>query len=126
MVTKIYKSIITAIFISASLLVCLSATAAALSPAATLSSANKILAITPCGGGGNQGRYTPSIDIGCSGKGNPIMDSMFGIIHFLSDGVGLIVIASMIWAGIQYSSTRGDPQASTNAMKRIQSNVIAL
>ena len=67
-----------------------------------------------------------SINIGCKSKGNPIMDATFGIIRFLSDGVGIVVVASTVYAGIQYSSSRGDPNASAQAIKRIQSNVIAL
>ena len=54
------------------------------------------------------------------------MDATFGIIRFLSDGVGIVVVASTVYAGIQYSSSRGDPNASAQAIKRIQSNVIAL
>lgn len=68
-----------------------------------------------------------SIDLGCTGKvHNPIMDMVFGIIRFLSDGVGLIVVGSIIVAGIQYSSAHGDPQASANARNRIRSSVFAL
>jgi hypothetical protein len=67
-----------------------------------------------------------SINLGCVHKGNAIIDATFGIIKFLSDGVGLVVIASLIWAGIQYTGSRGDPQATANAMKRVQSNVMAL
>lgn len=79
-----------------------------------------------CGGGKHNPSVKVSINIGCQGKGNPIMDATFGIIHFLSDGVGLVIIASMIWAGIQYTSSRGDPQATAKAKKRIESNVISL
>jgi hypothetical protein len=80
---------------------------------------------SPHCGGGSQAVKT-SISIGCSGKGNPILDAVFAIIRFLSDGVGLVIVASTIYAGIQYSSSRGDPNASAQAMKRIQSNVVAL
>lgn len=72
-----------------------------------------------------------TIDFGCKGancKGNcsaPI-DLTFAIIRFLSAGVGLVVVASMVIAGIQYTTSRGDPQASAAAMKRIQSTVVAL
>ncbi len=67
-----------------------------------------------------------AIDIGCQGKGNPIEDASFAIIKILSDGVGLVIIASFILAGIQYTSSRGEPQATAQAEKRIRSNVIAL
>jgi hypothetical protein len=54
------------------------------------------------------------------------MDMTFAIIRFLTTGVGLVLVASMIWAGMQYTFSRGDPQASANAVTRIRSNVIAL
>ena len=77
-----------------------------------------------CGGGDTA--YTPVIDIGCQGKGNAIMDSLFGIIRFLSDGVGLVVVGSIIVGGIQYSASRGDPQSTALAINRIRSSLIAL
>jgi hypothetical protein len=51
---------------------------------------------------------------------------IFSIIRFLSAGVGIIIIASMIVAGIQYTSARGDPNAVAKAQLRIRSNVVAL
>ncbi len=77
-----------------------------------------------CGGGKEAVRV--SINFGCQGKGNPIMDMLFAIIRLLSDGVGLVVIASLIVAGIQYTSSRGDPQLTAKAVHRLQSNVTAL
>lgn len=81
-----------------------------------------------CGGtcGSGDTAYTPVIDIGCRGQGNAIMDSLFGIIRFLSDGVGLVVVGSIIVGGIQYSASRGDPQATALAINRIRSSLIAL
>jgi hypothetical protein len=86
---------------------------------------------TTCGGGldDNNNAYQTvktAIDIGCKGKGNPITDAAFGIIRFLTTGVGVILVGSMIYAGIQYSSSRGDPQATAAAVTRIRANVIAL
>lgn len=80
---------------------------------------------TTCGGT-NYHYYTPSIDIGCRGQGNPIMDALFGFIQFLSYGVGLVVVGSIIVGGIQYSASRGDPQATAMAINRIRSSLIAL
>jgi len=79
-----------------------------------------------CGGGSGQHAVKTSIDIGCEGKGNPILDMTFAIIRFLSTGVGLVIVGSMIWAGIQYTSSRGDPNATAQAVNRIRSNVGAL
>ena len=45
---------------------------------------------------------------------------------FLSDGVGLVIIASVIVGGIQYITSRGDPNATQKAIQRITSSVIAL
>src|ERR1700694_1495994 len=86
------------------------------------------LAISQCGDGhpNNGPAYKPSIDIGCIGHGNAIEDALFGIIKFLTDGAGLVIVASLIYAGIQYTASRGDPQATAQAVKRIRSNVLAL
>jgi hypothetical protein len=78
-----------------------------------------------CGGPPDTKIYT-SIDLGCVGKGNPILDMIFGIVRFLSDGVGLVVIASLIIAGIQFSASGGDPGAAEKAIKRIRTSVSAL
>lgn len=67
-----------------------------------------------------------SIDFGCKGKGNPILDMTFAVIRFLSVGVGLVIVGSMVWAGIQYTASRGEPQGTEEAIKRIRSNVTAL
>lgn len=74
-----------------------------------------------------------SMNIGCIGQGfpgpddiNPIIDMAFALFRFLSAGVGLVLIASIIYAGIQYSASRGNPQAVEASIKRITSTVIAL
>ncbi|MEO9179950.1 MAG: hypothetical protein ABI221_03660 [Candidatus Saccharimonadales bacterium] len=77
-----------------------------------------------CGGGDNA--VTISLKIGCQHKGNPIVDMLFAIIRFLSLGVGIVVVGSIVVAGIQYTSSRGDPQAVKAAQGRITSTVIAL
>lgn len=79
----------------------------------------------PCGADG-QGRIDPVIDLGCKGVGNPILDITFAVMRFLSVGAGLVIIGSMIVAGIQYTASKGDPQATGAAMKRIVSNASAL
>ena len=85
-----------------------------------------LAAPTDCGEDGHGGPVKVTIDIGCSGKGNPIADMTFAIIRFLSDGVGLVIIGSIIVGGIPYSASRGDPSATANAIHRIQATVIAL
>jgi hypothetical protein len=77
-------------------------------------------------GGTNYDYYTPSIDIGCRGEGNPIADAIFGIIRFLSAGVGLVIVGSMIVGGLQYTGSRGDPQSTAMAVNRLRSSLYAL
>jgi hypothetical protein len=77
-------------------------------------------------GGPNDHPVQTSIDFGCSGKGNPILDLAFAIIRFLSDGVGIVVIASVIVGGIQYTTSSGDPNASAKAVARIRAALLAL
>lgn len=79
-----------------------------------------------CGGGGDNESVEVSINIGCQGKGNAIADMAFAVIRFLSAGVGLVIIGSIIIGGIQYSGSRGDPQATAMAVNRIRSAVFAL
>lgn len=98
---------------------------------------------TPAGrcGSGTEAVNT-SIDLGCTGDQcitdpsasyctatpghNPIIDMTFAILRLISDGVGLLIIASLIFAGIQYTFSRGEPQAAANATRRIQSSATAL
>lgn len=83
----------------------------------------------PCGAGKPQpdgNAYMPSINIGCRNQGNPIADALFAIIRILSQGVGLVVIASIIWGGITYASSQGDPQNTTKGLNRIKSSLAAL
>ncbi|NDC94863.1 hypothetical protein EB118_12870 [bacterium] len=72
------------------------------------------------------------IDFGCRGEDypgrafNPIYDIAFAIFRFLSVGVGMVVIGSIIFAGVQYSASRGNPQATQAAIKRITGAISAL
>jgi hypothetical protein len=75
---------------------------------------------------GNNPAVGISIKIGCRGKGNPIADMAFAVIRVLSAGVGLVVIGSIVVGGIQYSASRGDPQATAQAINRIRSSFYAL
>jgi hypothetical protein len=62
----------------------------------------------------------------CAGNNGAIVDMVFAIIRFLSDGVGLVVVGSIVYAGIQYTTSRGDPNATAMAIKRIRSAITAL
>lgn len=86
-----------------------------------------------CGSGANAVRV--SIDFGCQGKNcktslpkgcSAMLDAVFAIVRFLSVGVGVVVVASMVWAGLQYTMARADPNAIGQAKERILNNLIAL
>lgn len=90
--------------------------------------------------GGSQGLVDTTIDFGCKGNAcaqgsttgycaryhNGIIDLLFALIRVLSDGVGIVVIGSIVVAGIQYSTSQGDPTASAAAITRIRTSLIAL
>lgn len=87
-----------------------------------------------CGrGDGNEVKV--AFDFGCIGGDrskytgdtlNPIIDIAFALFRFLSAGVGLVVIGSIIIAGIQYTASRGEPQATGAAIHRVTNSLIAL
>jgi len=62
----------------------------------------------------------------CNTFHNSISDLVFAIIRFISDGIGLIIIVSVIIAGIQYTFSRGEPQQLKQASSRLQSTLTAL
>lgn len=92
--------------------------------------------------GGNAGDYqcggddtepiATKFDFGCLGPENapedmsPIVDMAFAIIRFLSVGVGLIVVASIVYAGIQYSTSEGSAEKTQEAKARVRNAVIGL
>ena len=47
-------------------------------------------------------------------------------INFLAAFVGIAVVASIIFGGIQYSNSAGDPQKTTMAKNRIRNAIVAL
>lgn len=83
-----------------------------------------------CGKGEDAVRV--GVDFGCRGEEfprpalNPIIDMAFAVFRFLSVGVGLVIIGSIMFAGIQYSTSRGNPQATQAAIKRITGAISAL
>ena len=74
----------------------------------------------------NVAQVKTSFDFGCTGKGNAIVDLAFAFFRFLTAGVGVMAIASIVLSGIQYSAAQGDPQMTQKALKRISSTVSAL
>lgn len=67
-----------------------------------------------------------SIDLGCQKKGSPVTDFLFAVIRFLTAGVGIVVIGSVIVGGIQYTTSQGNPQAQGAARGRVINALIAL
>lgn len=58
---------------------------------------------------------------------NPILtDLLLPGINFMSGIVGIVVIASIVIAGIQYITSSGNPEAAASARRRIQASVISL
>lgn len=66
------------------------------------------------------------LNIGCKGQGNAIVDLLLAIVRLLTAGVGIVLVGSIIVAGIQYTTSAGDPNSQAAAIKRIQSTVLAL
>lgn len=86
-----------------------------------------------CGSGKNA--VGTSINIGCEGAKcqtsnkdgcSALLDAAFAIIRFLAAGVGIVVIGSVIYAGVMYSSARDDPSAVGKAKDRIKNSFYAL
>ncbi len=83
-----------------------------------------------CGKGAKQ--VEVGFNIGCRGDEyprdqlNPIVDMAFALFRVLAAGVGLVVTGSIIVAGIQYSASRGNPQATQAAIARVTNSIVAL
>jgi hypothetical protein len=78
-----------------------------------------------CGGNGNDSVNT-TINLGCKGTGNPINDLLFAVIRFMITGVGIVIVAVVIVAGLQYSTAQGEPQKQAAARMRIVNALLAL
>lgn len=70
-------------------------------------------------------------DLGCLGEDGPpqtgpIQDLAYTLIRLLSTGVGIVIVASIVYAGIQYSSSEGNPEQTQQAKDRIRNSVIGL
>ena len=70
---------------------------------------------------------------GCNGltpnqclKNNPITTNLNNIVNFLSAGVGIVVIGTIILGGIQYSVAGDNAAATKAARQRIMNGLIAL
>lgn len=77
-----------------------------------------------CGSGKNEVKV--SVDLGCKGTGNPIYDMLYAVLRFMSVGVGVVLIGSMVFVGMQYSFGRGDPNTTAKAKTHMLYIFIAL
>lgn len=74
----------------------------------------------------NFGCLGPDYDIARNGHLSPIMDVTYSIIRFLTAGVGVVIVISAIMAGIKYSSSEGNAEATQAAKDRIRATLIGL
>lgn len=66
-------------------------------------------------------------DFGCtSSTGNPITDLLITLVKFLTYGIGLLLILSVVISGFQYMTAQGNSQTTEKALKRIWNVVIAI
>jgi hypothetical protein len=80
------------------------------------------------------GKVSPvktKFDFGCLGDKapdgtGPIQDVAYSVLRFLSVGVGIVVVASIIYAGIMYSTSQGSAEQTAAAKDRIQNAIIGL
>ncbi len=92
---------------------------------------NKSAGGDTCGNNGGT-QVKTKFNFGCLGnaypgdKLGPIEDFMYSIIRFLSAGVGIVVIISIILAGIKYSSSEGNAEATQAAKNRVKETLIGL
>ncbi len=74
----------------------------------------------------NFGCLGPAYDIKQYGAVSPVEDIVYAIIRFMSIGVGIIVVISIIIAGIQYTSSEGNPEVTQEAKNRVRFTMFGL
>lgn len=82
-----------------------------------------------CGNGDNI--VKTKFDFGCLGPDGPdnmtaLEDLLYTLLRFLSAGVGIVIVIFIILAGIQYSTSEGNPEATTDAKNKIRNAIIGL
>lgn len=75
----------------------------------------------PCGG-----TVTVGIDVGCTGKDNPIYDYVRGIVKFATVIFGILAVLMIVVTGIQYITSSGNPTAVASAKKRLVNVIISI
>ena len=139
------KKLVKSLVILPLLIFCIIFSSSSTASAMPLSVPTRTVALSQCGA--NKGMVITAIDFGCTGAqcyrapGGPppatnsgycsgnhsaLVDLLFAVIRFLTDGIGLVIIMSLIIAGIQYTTSQGDPSAIKHATERIRSASTAL
>ncbi|MEI6237332.1 MAG: hypothetical protein WCP03_01895 [Candidatus Saccharibacteria bacterium] len=67
----------------------------------------------------------PKACLACAGV-SPIMEKLKFIIRFLSALVWIVAVIMIVVGGIQYTTSNGNPQAITNAKKKIYDVLIGV
>lgn len=132
---EIIRSLLTIPFVA----LCITFASSGIAMAQPLSVPTTTVALSQCGS--KTGKVITAINFGCNGAhcyptsdGDPycgsnhsaVVDLLFAVIRFLTDGIGLVIIMSLIIAGIQYTTSQGDPSAIKHATERIHSAATAL
>lgn len=84
-----------------------------------------------CGNPASGNSVETKFDFGCLGTAAPpgtnaIQDLAFAIVRFLSYGVGIVIVISIIWAGIEYSTSEGSAEQTQSAKNRIRDAIVGL
>jgi hypothetical protein len=87
-----------------------------------------LLALPPLGSGGTDIAGTDSVGHNCTKTGSNCLVNTFvdGFIRFLSVAVSLVAIIALVTGGIQYSTSRDNPEAVKAARKRIFNAVLGV
>ena len=97
------------------------------SPDATLTLGSTFSATTPTASAASTLPPPPPSSASCNSSGcDLITEYLQPTINLLSGVVGIIVVISLILAGIEYSTSEGDPQKSAKAKRRITNTLFAL
>lgn len=84
-----------------------------------------------CGNENSGSSVETKFNFGCLGNDGPdsmgaIEDLLYSLIRFLSVGVGVVLVMFIILAGIQYSASEGNPEATQGAKNKIRDAIIGL
>lgn len=84
-----------------------------------------------CGNTESGNSVETRINFGCLGNNGPknmgaIEDLVYALVRFLSAGIGIAVVIFIILAGIQYSTSEGNPEQTQQAKNKIRDAIVGL